>query len=234
MQKKNSKNGHRENRKHATKRVPPTLRARALAIINSDAYDEDTRASIKFQLTTNYTGLVDMVTRAEQGETICDTYMVSAEQRNAARKVIALFETKGVPDFLTDAMLVALESAGAIKNVSLWKPDGNAEQFNPAAVAHLFALTPMLSLRPKEGIAADRQRVIDATAEILRNPQSPADLFNAVAEFVTEAINKENRKDGQPGEPEFFHTVPILSLILDSYPEDELRAAVIAARKAEQ
>ena len=227
MQKKSSKKTPQQRTK---KRVPLALRARALAIINDDAYDEDTRASIKFQLSTNYENLAEMVQRAENGDTVLDTVMVQAECRNGARRVIALFETSGVPDFVTDAIVDALIEAAAIKNIHVWKRQGkDAEEFDAAKLANLFAVTPMFSLRK-----SDKQRVIDATAEILRNPQAPADLFNAVAEFVTEAINKENRKDGEPGQPEFFHTVPILSLILDSYPEDELRCAVIAARKEGQ
>ena len=225
MQKKNTK----KTSKRTTNQIPAKLRARALAIINSDRYDGDTRASIKFQLSTKDADLAEMVKRVEQGETILDTIMVQADCRNAARKVIALFEVKGVPDFVTDAVMDALKHAAAIKRLHIWKQKGDEEVFDSAALSNLFAITPMLSLDPSE-----KQRVTDATAEILRNPQTPSDLFCAVAEFVTEAMNKENQKDGEPGQPELLHTASILTVLLDSYPEDELRGAVLTARKEGQ
>jgi hypothetical protein len=219
---KRASKSHATTKKRAIRRVPAALRARALAIINGDAYDEDTRASIKFQLRTNYDGLADMVTRAEEGETICDTIRVSAERRNAARKVIALFETAGVPDFLTDAMTDALAKASVIKEINLWKPKGDAEVYDVAALSSLFAGTsPMFSLD-----RSDKQRVIDATAEILRNPQTPGDLFEHVAEFVTESHNK--------GGDSLHYGLPMLALVIGSHPEDELRGAIIAAREEGQ
>ena len=153
------------HRKTTTKRKPPSqrLRARALAIINSDKYDQDTRASIAFQLKTNYDDLADMVRDAEQGVTICDTLMVAADQRKAARQIIALFELPGVPDFLTDSLMDAMQRASAIEDIYLWRPKGNAEEFDPAAVAKLFAFTQSLSFKP----STHAQRVVEALDELL-------------------------------------------------------------------
>lgn len=220
-----NKSGKRASKK-PTKRKPPSrrLRARALAIINSDGYDRDTRASIRFQLKTNYSDLADMVRDAEQGVTICDTVMVGADQRTAARQVIALFELPGVPDFLTDAMMIALGKASAIEKIDLWKPKSEAEVFDPLAVTKLFAYTQSLSLKPN----TPKDRVVEAVNEILTNPQTPGDLFEHVAEFVTETLNNNGDSD------QLVHTSPMLSLILDACPEDESMGARHAAREAER
>ena len=55
----------------------------------------------------------------------------------------------------------------------------------------------------------------DATVEILHNPPTPADLFEAVAEFVTESHNR--------GGDALHYGPPMLTVVIDSYPEDELR-----------
>ncbi len=87
----------------------PTIKQRAQSIIDSEAYDEYTRKSIRHQLKTNYSGLADMVERAEQGETICDLYRVEAEYKKAARQVIVLFNHIKAPAFLTNAMMDAFK-----------------------------------------------------------------------------------------------------------------------------
>lgn len=89
------------------------------------------------------------------------------------------------------------------------------------ALSDLFAVTPMLSLD-----ATDKQRVIEATVEILHNPQTPSDLFQAASEFVTDASNRDIEQ--------LMHSAPVLTMLVNSYPEDELMGAVIAARKADQ
>lgn len=211
------------NTTRAARRIPATLRKRAQAIINSDAYDDDTRESIKYELRTNYDGLADMVGRAEQGETICDTFKDAAERRNAARRVIALIETPGVPDFLADAMVDALARAAATKEIELWKRDGDAEAYDAKAMAQLFLLAPRFLPSPTR--VSGKQCVADAVVEILQNPQTPADLYEHVAEWVAEAISREKN--------ELLHGALVITALLASFPENESRAAVIDARRAD-
>jgi hypothetical protein len=114
--------GDKAMQKKSSKKKPPakSLLARAKAIINSDNYDDDTRESIKFELDTNYSGLADMVERAEQGETICDTLRLERDYRKAAHQVIALCNKSAAPDFLTDAMIEVLDEASKIKGIQIF------------------------------------------------------------------------------------------------------------------
>lgn len=72
---------------------------------------------------------------------------------------------------------------------------------------------------------AEKQRVTEAVHELLHNPQTPGDLWERVAEFITEALNNKGNGD------DLHHTKPMLSLILDACSTTESRSAVIAARK---
>lgn len=139
---------------------------------------------------------------------------------NAALEVISLFEHPHIPDFVTDAVMLALKEAAHVKRVNIWNGE---EEFDSKVVGDLFADTKMLSLEP-----TPKQRVVDAVHEILNNPQTPGDLFEHVAEFVTETLNNSGDSD------QLVHTSPMLSLILDACPEDELMGARRAARAAEQ
>ncbi len=210
-------------RKRSKRNQPsPRLRARALAIINSDKYDRDTRASIAFQLKTNYSDLADMVRDAEKGVTICDVKMVHADQRKAARQVVALINKSAAPDFLTTAMMVALQQAAAIKKINLWTATANEmEELSANALTKLFAVTQRLSLQNGDD---DREKVPAAVFELLHNPQTPDDLFEKVSEFVTDRLNSTKGSD------QILHSAPALALIIDSYPADQLMGAIEAAR----
>jgi hypothetical protein len=211
----------------SAKRKPPSqkLRARALAIINNDKYDGDTRASIAFQLKTNYDDLADMVRDAEQGVTICDTVMVQTRQKEAAKQVTALINTPSpLPWFLRDAMVEALQKASTIEGIPL-QEEGSSD-LNRDAVINLFANSQGLLLRPRGPKQQEKQRVVDATREILSNPQTPGDLFEHVAEFVTETLNK--RGDGE----DLIFITPLLTVIIGSFPDDESMGARKAARAA--
>lgn len=140
-----------------------------------------------------------------------------ALNENAALEVIGLFEHPYIPDFVTDAVMLALKEAAHVKGVNIWNGE---EELDSKAVGALFADTKMLSLEP-----TPKQRVVDAVHEILSNPLTPGDLFEHVAEFVTETLNNH-------GGDQLIHTAPMLSLILDACPENESMGARRAARDA--
>jgi O-succinylbenzoate synthase len=73
--------------------------------------------------------------------------------------------------------------------------------------------------------AENNAKVQQAIWELLHNGQTPGDLFEKVAEFVCERINK-----GQDG---FYHSDKVLALLLESIPENELRHAIITERMKE-
>jgi hypothetical protein len=205
----------------------PTIKQRAQTIVDSDAYDNDTRESIRFHLETNDSELAEFVRRAEQGETICDTLPLEVEEyrhedecKKAAQYVIAAYEVKGIPDFLTDAMMVALNKAAEIKGVTIWKDteDGVAEEFDATGLADLFSGAQTLSLD-----IDDKERVLRATSELLHNPKTPQNLFEAVAEFVCEQSNVGEN---------IYHSTPVLIEVLKSVPPEELRGAILEARQS--
>jgi hypothetical protein len=74
----------------------------------------------------------------------------------------------------------------------------------------------------------EKNRVTEAVHEILHNSQTPDSLYEAVAEFVTETINRNGQDEN------ILHSVSALTIILDQYPADELMGAVLAARKDAQ
>jgi hypothetical protein len=76
-----------------------------------------------------------------------------------------------------------------------------------------------------EQIIEEKNRVTEAVHEILHNPQTPDDLFQAVTKFVTDATNRDTER--------LIHTMPVLTVLIDDYAPHELMGAVIAARKKE-
>ena len=72
-------------------------------------------------------------------------------------------------------------------------------------------------------LAADRARVMKAMRELLRNPETPASLWNYVSEFVTEQSN-------ECGE-ELYQSPYYLTQILESVKPGERIGAVNLARE---
>ncbi len=187
-----SKNTTRSTKKN--RGVSAALRKRAQAIIDSDDYNQDTRVSIAFELKTNDTDLADMVERAEQEETICDTIRVDNENAAAARQVMALLNSEIVPLWLRETTVEALALAARRIGSPLLSPalkDGKvtvADNPNPhfqdlrRNLANLLLFTQgNFSLRQ-----SDRERLAEAISEILNNDLTPVRLHNELADFVTE------------------------------------------------
>lgn len=129
---------------------------------------------------------------------------------------------EGLPGFVLTAVLDALTQAA--NRAGLEAPTYSPESLMDGA--KLKAVLEHSQGLDLHGAAADKLRVIEATTEILRNPHTPSDLWEGVAEFVTTSLNR--------GGDSLHYGPPMLALVLDSYPPDELRGAVIAAREEGQ
>jgi len=75
-----------------------------------------------------------------------------------------------------------------------------------------------------EMVDAAQERVLRAMHELLHNPETPQNLFEAVAEFVCEQSNRG-------GNDEIFHSGPVLNELLKSVPPEDRRGAIIAVRE---
>jgi hypothetical protein len=140
---KTTKEGYSKmsTRKRPERNQPsPRLRARALAIINSDKYDRDTRASIAFQLKTNYSDLADMVRDAEKGVTICDVVGVLENQRLRARRVLPEISrsAKKAEDLLRDPKTLGSVRAQLQEAVVSAAAEMGIDIFHPAIVRQVF------------------------------------------------------------------------------------------------
>lgn len=72
---------------------------------------------------------------------------------------------------------------------------------------------------------SDHQKVLDALYELLHNPQTPSDLWQACSEFVTDQSNNCTQ--------ELYQTTSYLTEVLKSVQPDELMGAV-RARQIEE
>lgn len=141
----------------------------------------------------------------------------SQEHKQAALQVEQLFNNSpGTPDWLTNALMAALTETAKIKDIKIWKEDEatGTEDFDLEGLARLFAESQTLSLQPEElesvtvtlpngkqvelyGDAAemarepldDQARVAHALYDLYHNPQTPTQLWEALGEFVCEAMN---------------------------------------------
>lgn len=165
-----------------------TIKQRAKAIIDDDRYDEDTRSAIRRCVETNDPQTGEFVRRAEQGEMISDLITEREKFEKAASLFVELFNSSA-PDWLTGAMLVAASRASEIKRVPIYKRvKGGGEDFDVKGLADLFLTSKFLDLEPRTA-PAPLQRVADALSELLCNPETPGDLVEAAAQYVTEATS---------------------------------------------
>lgn len=177
-----------------TKRTrKPTIKQRARAILDNDRYDEDTHNAIRRALDNNDPELGDLVDRAERGDIILDLIGEQEKFEKAASFVVEVINKSSAPDWLTTAMLVAIEQARKIKSVRIFKEaaNGSGEDFDVKELANLFVLTQRLDLEPRIAPTA-RQRIADALSELLCNPETPTRLFEVAADYVAEASSGED------------------------------------------
>ncbi len=67
-----------------------------------------------------------------------------------------------------------------------------------------------------------RRKVLSAVFDLLHNPETPADLYEAVAEFICEATTTM--------EENVLHSEDSLNRMLNAVPADDRRGALLAAR----
>lgn len=128
----------------AKKQISQALRRRAESILNNKRqYDTDTRDAVQAALRRGADDLAETVKRAEAGETIWDLEAVENQQADAAKAILACIEFKGMPDFITDAVINALEAARSATGVSVSRGEG----LSPSLISKVIAMAgPMFSL----------------------------------------------------------------------------------------
>jgi hypothetical protein len=140
---------------------------------------------------------------------------IAEAQRNA--QVVATFLETGAPDFLMEAVLSAIDNAFAYTGLSRpTVPEGIAD-YDKDNLVPLFLETRLVSWGE---MYADKDRVKDAIYTLLHNKATPADLYEAVAEFVCEQSNRAGTLQDN-----IFHSEPVLELLLNTVPADELQGA---------
>jgi hypothetical protein len=162
-----------------------TITERAHAILdNSTRYDEDTRQAIANALKNGTDDLRESVRRAERGETILDLAGEQAKYEIAAQYIIDMYTVEGVPNFITDAVGIALDVAAATKRINIWQPDGSGgEEFSQRGLAHLFMASQMLSLKPKHALDS-HAALAEHIAGVLNHPLCPVNLYDAIGDEV--------------------------------------------------
>jgi hypothetical protein len=131
-------------------------------------------------------------------------------------KAVSTFLEGGMPDFLLTAVIEALDFAREYHDQRpLVMEDYDADNLWPLFMKTKFTRWSDISQEP------DADKIVRAMSELLHNPETPQGLFCAVAEFVTEQSNVDAEK--------IFHSDPVLAMILESVPPDELRSAILNA-----
>jgi hypothetical protein len=167
--------------------ISARLRKRAEAIINSTAYEQDTREAIAHILKQGDPAeLAKYVRQAEEGDHICDLTLETQKDTQAARRTLAYLNS-GIPGFLRDAIIDAITKAGMKARIKT--PDHFAQSASAQKqLADLFALTGgnfTLALNPRAQVAAH-------LAALLDNPDHvPTELYNALADEVTTLVDKQ-------------------------------------------
>jgi hypothetical protein len=79
-----------------------------------------------------------------------------------------------------------------------------------------------LEREKEEAQENDREKVLQSLFELLNNKQTPSELWQALAEFVTEQSNKAD-----------FYSLPMLTEILKSVSPEDLRGATVETNAKE-
>ena len=109
----------------------------------------------------------------------------------AASLVLEVILDSKAPDWLTTAMIVAIDAAKQRKEVPIYNAEGD---FKVKELAELFVLTQRVALEPPKYPSA-RYRVANALSELLCNEETPAALFNRCAEFYNDSVTGAYRGD---------------------------------------
>jgi hypothetical protein len=186
----------------------PTIEQRAESIIaDADHYDIDTRQAVlvAFKNLTFYQNgaggyypaeqlpaliaedereLREIVTRVEAGERVTKSY-VSEEYDTAARRVIELIESDGLPDFFMDALVDLLNFFAADIGVGLWQEttegDGDTGGYSTDRLARMFAN------RSRHSLEIERKKdLADLISAVVTHPDTPVEICKALTERIGE------------------------------------------------
>lgn len=191
------------------------LKARAAEIVaDVRGFDADTRRGVHVALSnmnfaetnqqprTKYTSegycereLREAVRKAEAGAPFFDVKQFKPEAVEQARAVYRMLEPRDsdldLPDFITDAVIVALEVASERYDAKIWLDvDGSGDMelggFSVAAFAHLFERARFgdAKVEPAKDLAG-------LIAAVLGHADTPTRIYNALSEAVADLASKD-------------------------------------------
>ena len=109
-----------------------------------------------------------------------DLAAVAEEYERAARALVDFYDhTRGVPDWLTDLIMRGLKAATEKTGIEHWEGEG----FDLRGLANLFSVTSPANFNLEFEQKRDLPELISA---VLRHPDTPANLYNAMGDAVTE------------------------------------------------
>jgi hypothetical protein len=99
-----------------------------------------------------------------------------ADSERAAKLVKQFLESRGIPDYLTNAVMDAISAAAQLKQINYWNEDGG--DFDMDGLATLFLASQDVDLRHGPDAIAFH------VSELLNNSECPTALHNAIGEAV--------------------------------------------------
>lgn len=194
-------------------------RARARAIIaDVRGYDYDTRLAVAQSLAdknTTDTALAAMCAQAEAGAiTEAPFGEIEEDFTGKARAVLRTLES-GLPDFLLDGMMTAINAAAYHFNLEVWKQfpedlapgeDYDGQGYSASALADLFRVGGCFSpdLIPRPTLA-------EHIAAVLQDEDTPGKIYNGLADAVTDLISRGTVTD----------RAEVIALALELYAEEK-------------
>jgi hypothetical protein len=202
MQKKSSKKTSQRTKKRV-RRVSPALRARALAIINSDAYDQDSRegiANVLNERKADLSDLTDLVQRVENGEEFWDLVGADRKMKDEALLVYRFLTSPNLQPWLQEVVLDALQKAATRKdlgddvfiiNLNDHSPSNKKIALNSLVLlfTHARGMPGYFSLR-----LSPYDRVAGAVHELISNQLTPTTLYDQVRDFITSTLGHKPKK----------------------------------------
>ncbi len=135
-----------------------------------------------------------MTTRqTSRNNTNAGTLDLVAAQKELERQAVAVlaFINSDAPDFITDAVNDAI--AEAARRTGFRSPtyddDHESKRETIKILAALFSQTRLLTLRPQN----TRAELAEHLSAVLRHPETPVNLFNAIADELTELLEYDWR-----------------------------------------
>lgn len=89
------------------------------------------------------------------------------------------------PDFLTTAVLVALDAAAGREKLDIWRETKRGPEFDQRALAALFTRTRMLDLAPPP--PDSRAALAAHIVALMAHPLVPLRLYHEIGDFICDA-----------------------------------------------